>query len=126
MSVLIRSFKGSGIARLLLSILCLLPALGTLTLFGQQDAGGLVVSVRDPSGAIVQGAKVVVNGRTQPRVDASLKTIQQTVATADLRGVAARAYEYAYPLVLMEVTRRNALEQGAPSGRAAALLSDPS
>jgi NAD(P)-dependent dehydrogenase (short-subunit alcohol dehydrogenase family) len=36
-----------------------------------------------------EGAKVVVNGRTQTRVDAALKTIQQAVAGADLRGVAA-------------------------------------
>jgi NAD(P)-dependent dehydrogenase (short-subunit alcohol dehydrogenase family) len=36
-----------------------------------------------------EGAKVVVNGRTQTRVDAAIKTIQQTVADADLRGVAA-------------------------------------
>jgi len=36
-----------------------------------------------------EGAKVVVNGRTQARVDAALRTIQQAVATADLRGVAA-------------------------------------
>jgi NAD(P)-dependent dehydrogenase (short-subunit alcohol dehydrogenase family) len=36
-----------------------------------------------------EGAKVVVNGRTQTRVDAAIKTIQQTVAGADLRGVAA-------------------------------------
>ncbi len=36
-----------------------------------------------------EGAKVVVNGRTQTRVDAAIKTIQQAVAGADLRGVAA-------------------------------------
>jgi NAD(P)-dependent dehydrogenase (short-subunit alcohol dehydrogenase family) len=36
-----------------------------------------------------EGAKVVVNGRTQARVDAALKTIQHGVAGADLRGVAA-------------------------------------
>jgi NAD(P)-dependent dehydrogenase (short-subunit alcohol dehydrogenase family) len=36
-----------------------------------------------------EGAKVVVNGRTQARVDSALKTIQQGVAGADLRGVAA-------------------------------------
>jgi NAD(P)-dependent dehydrogenase (short-subunit alcohol dehydrogenase family) len=36
-----------------------------------------------------EGAKVVVNGRTQPRVDAALKTIQQRASGADLRGVAA-------------------------------------
>ena len=37
----------------------------------------------------VEGAKVIVNGRTQARVDAALKSIQQRVANADLRGVAA-------------------------------------
>jgi NAD(P)-dependent dehydrogenase (short-subunit alcohol dehydrogenase family) len=36
-----------------------------------------------------EGAKVVVNGRTQARVDAALKSIQKHVARADLRGVAA-------------------------------------
>ena len=36
-----------------------------------------------------EGAKVAVNGRTQARVDAALKSIQQRVAGADLRGVAA-------------------------------------
>ncbi len=36
-----------------------------------------------------EGAKVVVNGRTQARVDAALKSIQQRVSGADLRGVPA-------------------------------------
>ena len=36
-----------------------------------------------------EGAKVVVNGRTQARVDAARKTIQQRVSGADLLGVAA-------------------------------------
>jgi len=36
-----------------------------------------------------EGAKVVVNGRTQARVDAAIKTIQQRIASADLIGVAA-------------------------------------
>jgi len=36
-----------------------------------------------------EGAKVVVNGRTQARVDAALKSIQQNVSGADLRGVPA-------------------------------------
>ena len=36
-----------------------------------------------------EGTKVVVNGRTQARVDAALKAIQQRVPGADLRGVAA-------------------------------------
>jgi len=36
-----------------------------------------------------EGTKVVVNGRTQARVDAALKAIQQRVSGADLRGVAA-------------------------------------
>jgi NAD(P)-dependent dehydrogenase (short-subunit alcohol dehydrogenase family) len=37
----------------------------------------------------VEGAKVIVNGRTQARVDAALKSIQQRVVNADLRGFAA-------------------------------------
>src|SRR6267154_6019220 len=36
-----------------------------------------------------EGAKVVVNGRTQARVDAAIKTIQQLVKGTDLQGVAA-------------------------------------
>jgi len=36
-----------------------------------------------------EGAKVVVNGRTQARVDAALNAIQQRVSGADLRGVPA-------------------------------------
>lgn len=36
-----------------------------------------------------EGAKVVVNGRTQARVDAALQIIRQHVASADLRGVPA-------------------------------------
>jgi NAD(P)-dependent dehydrogenase (short-subunit alcohol dehydrogenase family) len=36
-----------------------------------------------------EGAKVVINGRTQPRVDAALKAIQQRASGADLRGVPA-------------------------------------
>ena len=36
-----------------------------------------------------EGAKVVINGRTQPRVDAALKAIQQRVSGADLSGVPA-------------------------------------
>jgi NAD(P)-dependent dehydrogenase (short-subunit alcohol dehydrogenase family) len=41
------------------------------------------------SALAAEGAKVVVNGRTQARVDSALKTIQQRVAGAVLRGVAA-------------------------------------
>jgi len=36
-----------------------------------------------------EGTKVVVNGRTQARVDAAVKTIQQSAAGANVRGVAA-------------------------------------
>ncbi len=36
-----------------------------------------------------EGATVVINGRTQARVNAACKTIQQRVSGADLRGVAA-------------------------------------
>src|SRR5438128_1978979 len=78
MSVLVPSSKGSGIARLLLSALCLLPAPGCLTLFAQQDAGGLVVSVRDPNGAIVRGAKVIVTN-----VDTNQSVEGTTIDTGD-------------------------------------------
>jgi NAD(P)-dependent dehydrogenase (short-subunit alcohol dehydrogenase family) len=37
----------------------------------------------------VEGARVVINGRTQPRVDSALQTIRQRVSGADVRGVAA-------------------------------------
>src|SRR5207247_2433972 len=60
MSILPRSSERSGSSHLLLFTLILLPAFACLSLFAQQDAGGLVVSVRDPNGAIVQVAKVVV------------------------------------------------------------------
>ena len=36
-----------------------------------------------------EGAKVVVNGRTEARIDAALDKIRQRVANAELRGVAA-------------------------------------
>jgi NAD(P)-dependent dehydrogenase (short-subunit alcohol dehydrogenase family) len=36
-----------------------------------------------------EGAKVVVNGRTQARVDSAIKSIQQRLAGAEVRGVAA-------------------------------------
>src|ERR1700704_2985584 len=36
-----------------------------------------------------EGAAVVVNGRTQERVDAALQTIRNAVPNADVRGVAA-------------------------------------
>src|SRR5207237_2610676 len=41
------------------------------------------------SALAAEGAKVVINGRTQERVDAALTTIKQRVAGADVRGVAA-------------------------------------
>ena len=49
-----------------------------MTLFAQQDAGGLVVSVRDPNGAIVQGAKVVVTN-----VDTNQAMEGTTIDTGD-------------------------------------------
>src|SRR5712672_995270 len=59
---------------------------GKLAVVSGSTAGiGLAIA----AALAAEGAKVVVNGRTQPRVDAALKTIQQAVATADLRGVAA-------------------------------------
>src|ERR1700704_1989592 len=59
---------------------------GKLAVVSGSTAGiGLAIA----AALAAEGAKVVVNGRTQPRVDAALKTIQQAVATADMRGVAA-------------------------------------
>jgi len=59
---------------------------GKLAVVSGSTAGiGLAIA----AALAAEGAKVVVNGRTQPRVDAALKTIQQAVASADLRGVAA-------------------------------------
>src|SRR6267154_2759659 len=59
---------------------------GKLAVVSGSTAGiGLAIA----AALAAEGARVVVNGRTQPRVDAALKTIQQAVATADLRGVAA-------------------------------------
>jgi len=37
----------------------------------------------------VEGARVIVNGRTQARVDSAIKSIRQQSATAEVRGVAA-------------------------------------
>ena len=59
---------------------------GKLAVVSGSTAGiGLAIAATLPA----EGAKVVVNGRTQTRVDAAIKTIQQSVAGADLRGVAA-------------------------------------
>jgi NAD(P)-dependent dehydrogenase (short-subunit alcohol dehydrogenase family) len=41
------------------------------------------------SALAAEGAKVVVNGRTQARVDAAVETLQQRVAGANVRGVGA-------------------------------------
>src|SRR6266403_1511301 len=59
---------------------------GKLAVVSGSTAGiGLAIA----AALAAEGAKVVVNGRTQPRVDAALKIIQQAVPTADLRGIAA-------------------------------------
>src|SRR6267142_259527 len=59
---------------------------GKLAVVSGSTAGiGLAIA----AALAAEGARVVVNGRTQPRVDAAIKTLQQAVATADLRGVAA-------------------------------------
>ena len=59
---------------------------GKLAVVSGSTAGiGLAIA----AALAAEGAKVVVNGRTQTRVDAAIKTIQQAVAGADLRGVAA-------------------------------------
>jgi NAD(P)-dependent dehydrogenase (short-subunit alcohol dehydrogenase family) len=59
---------------------------GKIAVVSGSTAGiGLAIA----SALATEGAKVVVNGRTQERVDAALKTIQQQVSGADMRGVAA-------------------------------------
>jgi NAD(P)-dependent dehydrogenase (short-subunit alcohol dehydrogenase family) len=59
---------------------------GKLAVVSGSTAGiGLAIA----AALAAEGAKVVVNGRTQARVDAALKTIQQRVTGAELRGVAA-------------------------------------
>jgi NAD(P)-dependent dehydrogenase (short-subunit alcohol dehydrogenase family) len=59
---------------------------GKLAVVSGSTAGiGLAIA----AALAAEGAKVVVNGRTQTRVDAAIKTIQQAIAGADLRGVAA-------------------------------------
>jgi NAD(P)-dependent dehydrogenase (short-subunit alcohol dehydrogenase family) len=59
---------------------------GKLAVVSGSTAGiGLAIA----TALAAEGAKVVANGRTQARVDAALKSIQQRVAGADLRGVAA-------------------------------------
>jgi len=59
---------------------------GKLAVVSGSTAGiGLAIA----TALAAEGTKVVVNGRTQARVDAALKAIQQRVPGADLRGVAA-------------------------------------
>ena len=59
---------------------------GKLAVVSGSTAGiGLAIA----TALAAEGTKVVVNGRTQARVDAALKAIQQRVSGADLRGVAA-------------------------------------
>ncbi len=59
---------------------------GKLAVVSGSTAGiGLAIA----AALAAEGAKVVVNGRAQARVDAALKSIQQRVPGADLRGVAA-------------------------------------
>src|SRR6266404_5169849 len=59
---------------------------GKLAVVSGSTAGiGLAIA----SALAAEGAKVVINGRTQARVDAALKAIKQRVSGADLRGVPA-------------------------------------
>ena len=59
---------------------------GKLAVVSGSTAGiGLAIA----TALAAEGTKVVVNGRTQARVDAAVKTIQQSVAGAGVRGVAA-------------------------------------
>jgi len=63
-------------ARQTLAVLCLLGAISLATpLWAQKDAGAIVGLVRDPSGAVVQGAKVTVED-----VD---RGVQMTLSTND-------------------------------------------
>src|SRR5258708_20971675 len=56
----------------------LLALLTVATLSGQQDAGGLIISVRDPNGAVVPGAGIVV---TNVATNQTLKGV--TTGTGD-------------------------------------------
>jgi hypothetical protein len=56
-------------------LVCLLTS---VVVVAQQDAGGLVVSVRDPNGAVVPGAKVVVTN-----VDTNQRFEGATIDTGD-------------------------------------------
>ena len=59
---------------------------GKLAVVSGSTAGiGLAIA----TALAAEAARVVVNGRTQARVDAAIKTIQQSAPVADLRGVAA-------------------------------------
>jgi hypothetical protein len=58
---------------------CGVCTLACLTAFAQQDMGGLNVGVRDPNGAVVPGAKVVVTN-----VDTNQTVNGATPATGDL------------------------------------------
>jgi NAD(P)-dependent dehydrogenase (short-subunit alcohol dehydrogenase family) len=59
---------------------------GKLAVVSGSTAGiGLAIA----TALATEGAKLVVNGRTQARVDAAVKTIQPSVAGAGVRGVAA-------------------------------------
>src|ERR1700737_2982618 len=59
---------------------------GKLAVVSGSTAGiGLAIA----AALAAEGAKVVINGRTKPRVDAALKAIQERVRGADLGGVPA-------------------------------------
>src|SRR5260370_342458 len=89
MSLIRRWSPASRTTFLLLCVLFLLPAFGSRTLFAQQDTGGLVVSVRDPNGALVPGAKVVV---TNVDTNQSLEGI--TIETGDYTASPLRVGRY--------------------------------
>ena len=77
MSTFFRRSSSRGFTRALAAC-CLLPAVASLALFAQQDAGGLVVSVRDPNAAAVPAAKVVVTN-----VDTNQTMEGTTIDTGD-------------------------------------------
>ncbi len=63
--------------------------LATVGLFAQQDAGGLLVSVRDPGGAVVPGARVTVTN-----ADTNLAVEGITGATGDYTATPLRPGRY--------------------------------
>ena len=68
---------------------CLLLTFGCLCVFAQQDAGGLLVSVRDPKGAVVPDARVAVTN-----VDTNQTTEGITIEAGDFTASPLRPGRY--------------------------------